>query len=346
MEKDFISSVFFSDNDRYADIINGIGCDGIPFVKGEDLQELDTRINIGRHKGFRKRKRTTVKYRDLMRKAAFGMNFAMVGIENQDEIDYALALRVMCYDAGEYERQAAEIRKQLRKMSGDLSRGEYLYGFRRDSRLFPTITFVLYYGEEEWDGAKSLHELLDFAGIPESLRKKIPDYQLHVIEVRKLKDTSMFQTDVKQVFDFIRFSNDKEKLRELINADESYQMVSEDAYDMVAVYVGEEEMFKRKEKQVKGGKVNMCQGLRDWLADERTEGKAEGRTEGRAEDIIELLSDHGVIEDELKEMIKSEKDMEVLRTWLKLAANVSSIEEFKQKMSVRNRETQMQSAFR
>lgn len=30
MEKDFISSAFFSDNERYADIINGIGCNGIP----------------------------------------------------------------------------------------------------------------------------------------------------------------------------------------------------------------------------------------------------------------------------------------------------------------------------
>lgn len=48
MEKDFTSSCFFSDNERYADIINGIGCEGIPFVKGKDLQEMDTKINLGR----------------------------------------------------------------------------------------------------------------------------------------------------------------------------------------------------------------------------------------------------------------------------------------------------------
>lgn len=29
--------------------------------------------------------------------------------------------------------------------------GEYLYGFQKSSRLFPTITFVLYYGEKEWN---------------------------------------------------------------------------------------------------------------------------------------------------------------------------------------------------
>lgn len=46
MDKDLISNSFFSDNDRYADIINGIGCEGIPFVKGEDLQELDVRESL------------------------------------------------------------------------------------------------------------------------------------------------------------------------------------------------------------------------------------------------------------------------------------------------------------
>lgn len=83
MKKDFISSAFFSDNERYADIINGIGCNGIPFVKGEDLQETDTKVLFGRDRRFgRRRKKRTEKYRDLMRKTAFGMNFAMIGIEN------------------------------------------------------------------------------------------------------------------------------------------------------------------------------------------------------------------------------------------------------------------------
>lgn len=328
MEKDFVSSVFFSDNDRYADIINGIGCDGMPFIKGEYLQELDTRVNVGRYKRAGKRKQMAAKYRDLMRKAAFGMNFAMIGIENQSEIDYGLVLRVMCYDVGEYERQAVKIRKEVRKKHGSLKSGEYMYGFLRDSRLLPTITFVLYYGEEEWDGARDLYGLLDFTGLPESLRKKVSNYQLHVVEVRKLKDTSMFQTDVKQVFDFIRFSNDKKKLRELVSENAAYQMFAEDAYDMVAAYVGAEEMFKWKEKHKKGGKVNMCKGLREWLADERTEGRAEGR----AEDIIELLSDCGTIEEDLKSRIRSEKDFEVLRVWLRLAAGVSTVEEFKHRM--------------
>lgn len=329
MKKDFISSAFFSDNERYADIINGIGCNGIPFVKGEDLQETDTKVLFGRDRRFgRRRKKRTEKYRDLMRKTAFGMNFAMIGIENQEEIDYALVLRIMCYDAGEYERQAAEIRRKIRKNGSGSSSGEYLYGFRKDSRLFPTTTFVLYYGEEEWDGARDLYGLLDFSGIPKDLKEKISNYQIHIIEVRKLKDTSMFQTDVKQVFDFIRFSRDKQKIQELLDRDKAYQLLDEEAYDMVAAYVGEEEaMFKRKEKYKEGGKVNMCQGLREWLADERAEGKAEA--------IVELLSEYGPISEELKGIIMKEKDKETLRMWLKLAAKADSVSEFEREVLMR-----------
>lgn len=280
MEKDFISNSFFSDNERYADIINGIGCDGVPFVKGKDLQELDTKVSLGRWKGFgRRQKLRKMLYRDMVRKTPFGINFAIIGIENQEEIDYALPLRILCYDAGEYEKQAARIRKDVRRNRKGLSSGEYLYGFKKDSRLFPTVTFVLYYGEKEWDGAKDIYGLLDFTDIPKRLREKISNYQIHVVEVRKLADTDLFKTDVKQVFDFIRFSKDKKKLRDLMSNDLSYAYLDEDAYDMVASYAGEKEMFKIKEKHMKGGKVNMCQGLREWMEDERNAGLEVGKAE-------------------------------------------------------------------
>ncbi|MBP3476960.1 MAG: transposase [Lachnospiraceae bacterium] len=312
MEKDFYSNLFFSDNERYADIINGIGCDGIPFVKGKDLQELDTRVyhNSIYHKGMRSlgrryRRRKTL-YRDLVRKTPFGINFAIVGIENQEEIDYALPLRTMCYDAGTYEKQAARIRRQVRRNAKGLSAGEYLYGFQKSSRLFPTVTLVLYYGAKEWDGAKDLHGLIDFTDIPDSLREKVSNYRIHVIEVRKLKNTDVFRTDVKQVFDFIRFSKDKRKLKELIEHDPAYALLEEDAYDMVAGYAGEEEMFKIKDRHKKGGKVDMCQGLREWMEDERNEGKAEERE--RMNQLIVMLTAQSRVDD----LVRAAKDADYL----------------------------------
>lgn len=341
MEKDIVCNAFFSDNERYADIINGIGCKGIPFVEGKDLQELDTKVRPSQAKSTgKKRKKAAVKYRDLMRKASFGMNFAVIGIENQEKIDYALAFCTMGYDVGEYGRQMAEVRKEVRAGCKDLSSGEYLYGFKKDSRLCPTVTFILYFGEEEWNGARNLHGILDFSGIPESLKELVADYKIHVVEVRKLKDTGMFRTDVKQVFDYIRFSNDKEKLRELVESDEAYGMLDEEAYDMVASYVEGNDLLNIKEKHREGGKVNMSKGLKEWLADERAAGEAigrmkgiaAGRAEGRAEAIIDLLSGYGDTSEQLKGIIMKEKDLEILRAWLRTAAAVGSVEEFEEKM--------------
>ena len=89
---------FFEDNARYADIINGIGGKGVQIVNENDLQELDVT-----EKG---------KYRDLIRKVAFGVNFVLVGLENQETVDYRLPLRIMHYDVCRYEKQIAKIMKK------------------------------------------------------------------------------------------------------------------------------------------------------------------------------------------------------------------------------------------
>lgn len=82
----------------------------------------------------------------MIRKAAFGINFMVIGIENQEEVHYLMPLRCMSYDAAEYERQAAVI-GNLVKRRKDITSAEFLSGFTKDSRLHPCVTLVLYYGD-------------------------------------------------------------------------------------------------------------------------------------------------------------------------------------------------------
>lgn len=153
MELDVSWKTYFRDDERYADIINGVGCGGQQLVTKEDLQEADTQTFLGnlyrRRKGIGGRsaeKPARVRMRDMVRKAAFGVNFAIVGIENQELVDYSIPLRCMVYDVGEYEKQADKVRKALRKQKRGLHAGEYLYGFGKESRLYPVVTFILYGG--------------------------------------------------------------------------------------------------------------------------------------------------------------------------------------------------------
>ncbi|MBQ8802743.1 MAG: hypothetical protein IJZ53_03780 [Tyzzerella sp.] len=68
----------------------------------------------------------------------------IVGIEAQETIDYLIPLRNMEYDVGEYRKQAAKIRQEVKKNPKGLEAGEYMYGFRKDSKLYPVTTFILY----------------------------------------------------------------------------------------------------------------------------------------------------------------------------------------------------------
>ncbi len=55
-----------------------------------------------------------------------------------------------------------------------------------------------------------------FIWIPPEFRSLVNNYRMNLLEVRKLSNTDMFHTDLKQVLDFIRYSKDKKKLRELV----------------------------------------------------------------------------------------------------------------------------------
>ena len=62
------------------------------------------------------------------------------------------------------------------------------------------------------------------------------------------------------------------------------------------------------------------------------EGEIAGRIMGRAEDILELLEDYGQIPQKLRDRICAEKNLDVLKQWLKEAAKAASLEEFVDKM--------------
>ena len=280
MRKDGGWKTYFHDNRRYADLINGVGCHGRQIVKETDLQEEDVTAKD--------------KSRDILRKVAFGTSFVIVGIENQEERDYSLPLRNMFYDVSNYEKQASKIRKEVRKET-DLEAGEYLYGFKKDSKLHPLATFILYAGKEPWETPNCLHDILDFTDVPEELRDVVSDYKINVIDIRKFENTDVFQTDLKQVFDFIRCSTDKEKMLDLVKNDPYYQAMDEEAFDVVTQYTNSKELVQKKDYISEGGKNDVCKAIQDLMADSREEGREKALIEA-AKNLLDVLSDEVIAE--------------------------------------------------
>lgn len=298
MEQDILGKVFFSDNRRYADLINGLGCNGEQIVKEEDLQELDTQTGFwGKTTGGRKY-RYGIKIRDLVRKTAFGMNFAIVGIENQSNIDYTFPVRAMSYDVSEYERQLKTIRRRIRrkgKKGQYLTSAEYLCGYQKDMRLYPVVTFVLYYGKDEWDASTDLHGMLDFSDIPDGIKKLIQNYNIHVVDVPRLQNTEVFRTDIRQVFDFIRCSKDDKSMQQLMAENPEYGEMEQDAYNMAAAYTGSENLLAVKDDYIEGGRVNMCKAIDDLILKGKQEGKLEGELD-KTRAIVKNMLQRGMVD--------------------------------------------------
>jgi len=185
MEEDLTAKNCLSMDERYADLVNALLLEGEQVISASDLQELDSQ-QWGRQ-GKKKTKYRQM-YRDLIKKTAFGINFSLIGVENQKLVHYLMPLRSMEYDSAAYRKQASKIAKLVKKMS-EVSDAEFLSGFRKEDKLYPCITMVLYYGDN-WDGAKTLYELLDLEDIPEPLKKYINDYKIHIFDVMKM-DTNI-----------------------------------------------------------------------------------------------------------------------------------------------------------
>lgn len=117
MDKDLCQIECLSDNERYADLINGLFFEGEQKVRESDLQELDSQsfLRMWFHKKSVKYRKL---YRDMIEKVAFGVNFALIGLENQELVHYLMPLRTLEYDAAEYEKQAFCIRKRVKKLKG------------------------------------------------------------------------------------------------------------------------------------------------------------------------------------------------------------------------------------
>ncbi len=264
------------DNARCADLLNGVVFEGQQVIRSKDLTELSELTGGSKPVNLKQTPRKKEKERDVVKKIGYGVNFVVIGIEGQTRTDYLTPLRNLLYEALEYEGQAQKKRKEIRTRNG-ISEEEFLSGFGETDKLHPCVIFVMYYGEAPWKGSLDLIGILDLEGVPAELQRYIHNYEVHLIDVRRMKNTNVFRTDLKQIFDFLSCAEDKEKLHELVSKDVSYQNMDEDAYDLLVAYSHAEGALSVKKYRGEGGKVNMCKGLADLIEDSKAEGREEGR---------------------------------------------------------------------
>ena len=284
--KDNLTKLYMKNNAVFADIFNYYVYSGRQVIKPDDLTELDTAESEiifeppdtdTAHPG----PVSVQKYRDILKSVVIKCSedtiYAVLGLENQSDIHYAMPVKNLAYDALQYIKQVQNTASAHRADGTKLSHSEFLSGFSKKDRLTPVITLVLYFGVDKWDGAKTIHEMMDVKD-PELLRY-VQDYRINLIEPYSIESDELdkFTTSLREVLGYIKYSNDKEKLLSFVTSSPN-MVIDVNAARVINVMTKTHIDIPEDAKE-----VNMCKAIEDLINDSKAEGRLEGEAKGRLE---------------------------------------------------------------
>ena len=275
-----------SHRDVIADVFNFYIYDGRQVIKPEKLQKIDTAevaLPYGNDAEI-----AVQKLRDNIMLWTMAMDdkaaYAVLGIENQDKIHYAMAVKNMLYDALQYAKQVEEAKRSYRnglnKKRIKLNSEEFLSGLKKADRLMPVITLVVYFGDKDWDGAKSIHEMLSVDD--DELLSYVPNYKINLIEPAKISDEDYdkFKTDVGSVLQFIKHQSDEDG--SWIKGKTRFKHVEKEAVELINLITGSKITGEEKEEV-----VDMCRAWENSINNAMREGMREGELKGKIEILYE-----------------------------------------------------------
>ena len=274
--KDSKAKEYLSDNTRFSEICNYVLFDGEKVIKPEDLKECDTTEVLSVF-GIDKKQIVKQKWRDLLKSVSVKhtgeMYVILIGAEAQTDIHYAMPVKTMIYDALNYGEQVNEAKKRHRKNKDYRSSDEFLSGFTLDDKLTPVITITLYLGTTQWDGPRSLAEMMP--QMDERILPFINDYRINLLNPLEITDFSKFETGLRPLFELLKNASDEEKLNDLITNDETFTRVDVETVAAINLFVGTDIKYDEKEEV-----VNMCKAWDDHKKLGIQEGMQRGMQQG------------------------------------------------------------------
>lgn len=293
LKPDIIVKNYWRNKEQFADFFNAVLFDGKQVIKPKELEDLDTEeSSVLEHKEYAESigaSRDTVKIRK--KSTVYGVEFVILGMEGQEHIHYAMPMRVMGYDYAAYQKQYVDNAAKY-KTAKSLTEEEYLSKMKKDDRLVPVITVVVYYGEKPWDGAMSLHGMLH---ISEEMKPFVNDYRMHLVEARK-NDLKLHNINNRDLFNLLGILLDRNgKLQETRDRAINYAREHRVEKTVIMTAAGAANCKIDYNKIARKGDADMCTVFEET----RREGIAEGEAKGEAKGIIETGYEFGISEEEI-----------------------------------------------
>ena len=294
VKSDSADKVYWRQNETFADLFNAYWYNGEQVIKSEELEELDTDasdvVEIGEVKESIRGARDVIK----IAKKYNGVEYVLLAIENQEGIHYAMPIRVMGYDHYSYNKQYNDRKNYYKKNDIKLKDDEFLSGIRKTDKFLPVITLVLYYGEKDWDGPKSLYDMLV---IPDRIKSFVGNYPINIIQMKDshLLFHNQYNVDLFTIMSIV-YDNEKtmdQKIEEL-GQYESERDIDEKVIDVIVATTN------LKVNKKKAGEQKMC----TFWDELREYGKNEGKREAQYEAIHNIMESLNMSMEQAMDVLK------------------------------------------
>ena len=189
-----------------------------------------------------------------------------------------MPLRTMIYDALGYLKKYQDITRKRKKEKKE-TQEEFLSNMKKDDRLHPIITIVIYYGETLWDGPFSLGDMM--IEMPQEIKDIFIDYRMNLLQVRDSSQYIFQNGDVQTVFEISRES-------ELLT--------------VIGKITDSKAIIKQGLESKEG--VNMCKALENL----ENQGKQKGIEEGKLE-AAKVMIENGMDLEFVAEKLNLKKEL-------------------------------------
>lgn len=186
-----------------------------------------------------------------------------------------------------------------------MTEDEFLSKMRKEDRLHPIISIVLYYSEKSWDGPTCLKDMI--VEMPEEMERIFSDYKMNLVQIRESEQYTFHNEEVRAVFEISReiFNGNLDKINERYrNRDLTPELIT---------VIG---MITDSAELVRQGKIeevaNMCTALEKWEKENIERGTKRG---------IEIGTNQGIekgIAKMVLTLLNKGKTVEETADWLDL----------------------------
>ena len=239
----------FKNKENFADLFNATIFHGKQVIKADKLIEINTE-DIHIEDKTTEELEITKKYRDLTMLYKDRVLQIVLGCEDQSTVDYSMPIRTMLYDALAYEKQRNDL--ELKQNS----EGKY---YRRkmtkNQKVLPVLTIIFYYGEKQWDGATSLHDMIQWSD-EEELQDIVPNYKMNLIWAYGQQDINRYKSDLQYILYLLKYKQDENRLEKYIEEnDEKLQHMNQDIHNAIVALMGSEILEGIESEE--GGEIRM-----------------------------------------------------------------------------------------